>query len=812
MDLRDDILESISRIHNRPLLLENSDQRAPQAASILAGADWQDHPQMPNYKLAVIGGKQYSWNQSNNKLQGPNSAMRATFNGSNLGIPGGKNPEDALTKLISSLVGEEGASEGQPGQEDQQPQEGAVMGEGIGPGQVTMMSPLSDETKQATASNFMHVAGRVQTLWDEMDQKMQKRFKSIMNFANFFTGARAESFEKRLVNSKLRLVLNKGVWETIQEPPQEAQTSMISETFRDLVDMVADGKCDPEVLDDFKVTKNDDVLISPKGDKNDRTDALAFSDRTGFLRMLLKKAEEICGKKVGTARLRQNHSEGHGGDNAIRGFAFEDILEAASLLRLKAKLGKGQDHGELQSLINEKLLNVHDKLSKLTLSKEAWIKAYEESGLDPTQVEIIREISQILEGGAQTNNLYASMLKHSNQSIKVRGAIYALPVGDQTGQGQRQDVLEIYDSYESAIEAAKRSGVEAEPTCYAVENAFVGGSESTLSALKGAGVFRDGQKVCALKVSLKNYFSLKHAVFGGGRFTTFNELINSDLGESKFRQTISKNLGMSDDDHRILNDYSNEMEAIGGSIFSVPEESIVKTKDGMINQKTARVFAEQLLGDINKNHTYVELESGELRVLKNLAENVISSSRTKHEVSASYVKLQNRLNQFLQQKKAQKDIKAGGDKARGAMLFLAHKMFHAGGSDDDNLVCDYRELLTGNNYVFKQNDPLRDGWRSVLAGDGEWSLDYSPPKKDQLPQLNLSRGKTKISLKNELIPSKNSKGITTNYNMNFSCQVNKACLEEYDTSNASFRESRELGELLSRIELLFEKARMLTAK
>lgn len=698
---------------------------------------------------------------------------------------------------------EDGESQG--GGQEEEGQQG-VESEGIGAGGMVMSADLTEETKRTTSSNFIHISGRVQSIWDELPEAIQERFKSIRVFANHFTGARPESFERKLINSKVSLHLDKGVWNTIPEPPQEAQTSLISESFKDLVDSVADGKCDPEVLNDFAMAGERDVLISPKGSQEDRTDALVFNDKTGFLRMLLDRASATCGTKIRKEVLRSTSTKTQGGDNAIRGFAFEDILEAASLLRLKAKHKGMELSKDFTSLLNLKLMTVNDKLSKLNLDKEVWVKAYEESGMDPNQVAMIKDIAQILEGGL-SNNLYASMLKHSNQSLKTRGAIYALPVGDQVGAGQRQDVLEIYGSMEDALDAAKRSGVDAKPTCDSVENAFTGSSEATLGALKGAGVFREGQQVCALKVSLKNYMKLDHAVFGGGRFTTFKSLLSAPRGESNFKESIIANLGMDDADYENFEAYSGEMDAIGGSVYGIPLDAKIKNKDGTISQRTSKNMAEELVASLNKKHNYPELNSGELKALKNLASTVIKDEGTRSETEVAFTKLQHRLNGFLQAKKLQKDLKAGGVKAKQAQMFAAFKMFHAGGSDDNDLICDYRELTTGMNYVFKQNDPLRDAWSSVMSKDGNWNM-----KVNDSGQVELTSGSKKIITKNELVTNKNSKRKVTGYNVNYVTQVDRATMEAYDTSGGTLNNSTELGKLLSRIHELFEKARVLTLK
>ena len=821
MDLKIEILESYSRIHNR--LLEGADPRIAQASQVIANGNLQSTNtgmQSGNVPRADGGMVDVRIFKSGSIVVG---GANAKFNGTVL-TPG-KNPEQFL-KILTMLAGPLDGEAQEPGAEGEEGQEEMGMEEQvpIQPGQITMMADLSDETKNITALNFVNIAGRAQAIWSELPQSMQQKFGSIEAFSNFLTGPNPESFEKQLVAAKISLRLVDGNWTAVQEPPQESQTSLISESFRDLVDIVADGKCNGEVIKDFATTKTGDVLISPKGDHDDRSEALAFRDTTGFLKMLINKASKICNKEIQRkAKLRTSHTSNPGGDNAIRGFAFEDILETVSLLRLKKKMGKGNEASpSFTKLLNDKIKNIHEKLSKLTLENEVWVKAYEESGLDPNQVGMIREISDILQGGALSNNLYASMIKHSNQSVKVRGSLYALPVGDQTGSGQRQDVLEIFATPEDAMAAAKRSGISnIKPTCDTVEKAFVGSAKGTLSALKRSGVFHTGQTVCALKVSLKNYMKLDHAIFGGGRFSTFKDLINKPLDKSPFAKTIAENLGMDEADHETFMEYAGEMDDIGGSVYSVPMSTNMVTKNGdKLNQNTAKNFAEEILVNLNKNNTFPELAGGEMGHLKAMAEKVAKDTGSKHEISAAYSKLQHRIAAFLQHKKLQKDLSTGGAVGRKAKMFAAFKMFHAGGSDDDNLVCDYRGLATEENYVFKQNDPLRDAWKSVMDEDGEWDLSVTAgePKTStrgkktfKSVQIKLVRGNQHLTVTNDTVATKGANGKVTGYNVNYNCQVNRALMQSYSTSSGIL-ESKELGEILSHIKLLFEKVAIIGIK
>jgi hypothetical protein len=260
------------------------------------------------------------------------------------------------------------------------------------------------------------------------------------------------------------------------------------------------------------------------------------------------------------------------------------------------------------------------------------------------------------------------------------------------------------------------------------------------------------------------------------------------------------------------------MDDIGGAVYDIPIEvkiirddgsaaSITKD-DGTINQKTSRILAQQVLDDLTKNHSYDQLHDGEIRALKNLAQSVAKDSGTKYETDAAFDKMKHKLAGFLHTKKLRRDLAGGGEKAKQAKMFMAIKMFHAGGSDDDNLVCDYRALLSGENYVFKQNDPLRDAWSSIRNDeDSTWDIEIT-----DAGTIELTSGGMKISTTNDIVNNKNSAGKTSSSNVNIATTVNKAVMRNYDSSGGTLNNSTELGNLLSRIEELFEKARVLTLK
>ena len=161
------------------------------------------------------------------------------------------------------------------------------------------------------------------------------------------------------------------------------------------------------------------------------------------------------------------------------------------------------------------------------------------------------------------------------------------------------------------------------------------------------------------------------------------------------------------------------------------------------------------------------------------------------ESEATYRKAQMTVIRYLEDTKLYNDINKGASvnnpnprqvrKRRQALQYLATRMMHAGGADDDETLCDYRGLNTSRDYIFKQNDPMREAWSSILKDDGEWMLDTGEEEGNFNGGFKLTKRGTNASLNFEysIEPSK-EKGQVVDFFGQFETRMNKGALEYFN--------------------------------
>jgi len=846
MDIYKEILESFSRIHNRDLrLLEQQDLEAVTLAN--QALDQVPAPGQAPIAVSTPSGKAlYVWNNDDGV------AMFATNPNKSYAQPIRKNWDNFVGHFGSATdpnLPQEGAGEGEEGSQVDSPEEEQQMEivPPLTPGDVDFIGKqqlmlsqtgLSEDTIRSVEKDFRNIFGLKKDIWKIMgkwekskeegenyipgpikDTKWDKLIGAA-HYGNYFYGDSTWSFQRALLSPKFSLSMQDGLWVSQEEPLEEAQTSLISRSFRDLVDVIVkDSKeaLTPDecknVLSNFAVTNRGDVVVKGSGDASRGLSFDGGAGRGAFIKDLLDKATSICKKadpsyELATMTVRPPIT-GTGSTNNVRGVAMEQILTVASLALLRGKDGSLPE--PLMMLRAQMVSTISQKLIKAKIDSEGWVSRTVEAGIDVDTKELARELYEVLGEGEASKSLFESMLKHSAESLRVRSPKYALSVGDQVGRGKRQDVLELYNDLDEAKIAAQKSGLEVEPYSMPIEEAFGDKHLEELDALIAAGVYSPGQEVSVLKVSLKNYMSLNTAKYGGGAANTFagkDGLMRQSYTKESLLKTISSNLQMSRSDRTAVKGYFDELDKIATAAFDLPTEAIVTTKDGKkINTKdTPKTFSKSILDKLRS--LGYDTSPGLLTDLEKNARKIIKGTGTKYELRAAFDSLKNQTVTLLQADRVANDLKSEDPTVRrSAQLQIAHKMFHAGGSDDNQLVCDYRDLIGSKNYVFKQNDPLRDAWRSVLNGEidqmgNSWDLTVN----STTGQAELSSGNMKITLKNEFVLSKaGDTGKIKGHHTNFSLEVNRAVMEMYNRKSIKENLNQELGFLLSRMGTLLEK-------
>ena len=859
-----DILESFSKVHKRHLrLLEQDEELPPEEQSIesrkqaaiakLNGINWTQKVPGTNAWQGVIETgvpavnsgsttRDLGYNVQTGKLTASNNFAQAQALPLNsTPQPGGgdwvqdlapfpnRKPK-SFTQFLGILVGDTELTKSKTQRDiEEKTRPGAVLDQ-IG-------DVFSPEITQQIKINLESIATNLDPVWQGMSEENQQAYQNnLQEFQKQFVGTSKASFENKLLTDKVNLGLVNGEWTSTTLPPTAMQSLLVSESVKDLVMLAGSDNPSPEqcenVVKDFAIQAGTDrIIISPKGDGDDRILALSFSDPKKTIRNTLIRAARQCQPNLEDAESSikivrvqgSDNTEEGGGDNAARGFAFEEILEVFSLMQLRKQSQRGiEDGSDLEELIVRKAVTVQKRLKKLKANSEAWVDAVKTQGLPPEQAQLLTDIVKLSSdmGEFDPAKLYGSMMHHSRNALLGRKPGFIFPVGTETKRGKRQDVLEIYRTEEEALAAARNMGVDVEPEVFpSLDEALRGeagivnkdGDQIKLSEiLEKTNAFDKGAPVYTLKVSLKNYMKFEGdgALMGGGMKTTFPSLltVTNENFDEPFMQKIQEITGI--DDVKAFKKYSMKLQGISNKVNGLGNTTFTKT--GRIktnNLKNLTIVTRAAVRDNSLDMT----EAGK-RLTKAL-ETFQNRVKIAGLGDSEYIRAKEYVSRYLESYKLFGDINSENSKTKKtAQQYLAAQMLHAGGSDDDETLCDYRGLNTGEDYIFKQNDPLKDAWKSIMSGGKDpqgnnWQLktDLQTGKYELVVAGNP---KVKITFEPRIIPRK-SGGQITGYATQFQTRLNKSALKYFNKLVRSKTEQSKVDEafrhIMVALSLLQEK-------
>lgn len=300
-----------------------------------------------------------------------------------------------------------------------------------------------------------------------------------------------------------------------------------------------------------------------------------------------------------------------------------------------------------------------------------------------------------------------------------------------------------------------------------IEEAY-GSQPSNMELRKMDTVYKPGQKVFILDVSYKNYLNLKFKAVAGSNLlttrenflngkhtpaTTFDEFGNrvddpqrepeNIEADRRFREAMSKNLfGEGSRDLEVgspllakLSKYHNEelKQKIFDIIKDTPLNAQTQSSDGKKIKKVKpfEMLAKSIIEQLSEDKSYAELfgrDPIDEFELANYAERGEYSQKRQKQMDEDARELYNYLRTFVKKKpgesnkealtrakgslamylmnrKIKKDLASDDPEVRQqAKEYLAVKFFLAGGSNDDSLICDWRELYGKDNFIFRQNE------------------------------------------------------------------------------------------------------------
>ena len=851
--LKRNILESYSRFHNRKLLLLEAEDEAgvvdpnrlSSAVKELQNAIWSDKSAAKNRASfnATISGKEYFYSPGKRKVSGGKGVAFGSvgiLDGSaQVGADGkllfaSMDPDPSKTngvtnlkKLISSLIGDY-AGGATAEANALRTTAGSLLSQ-------VDNNTLSDKEKSAITRNLEDIVQNLPSVWEQMPIPSQDAYGSIEDYQSKFAGSKRDSFEKKLLEDKLSLTLKDGEWVASERPVDGYQSVHVSKSLSDLVRAAGASESSEDtcstILKDFALQKGTNrVIISPKGDGVDRSRALSFSDPQHTISNLLRSVTNKCNpgpvedsdKKVRVVDVRTIEvRESGSNENAVRGFMMEEVLEVFSLLEIKRKIGKGVSTGGIDTLIARKFSRVQERLVRLKEEVETWVMASKYSALPPEQAELISQLKEVSNGmedgilSIDKNSLFGSMLKHSRTCLAKRKPDFVLPVGTETKRGKRQDVLEIYKTREQAEQAARKMGVEIEPEEQLLSEALRNApgiiydddtEDKPLSeVLEDANVFDKGQAVYSIKVSLKNYrkFEGHGAVMGGGRKNTMETL--TDVENDKFSEPFMEKIRelVNIQSPAAFKAYSDKITNIGSVVDGIKGGRFLTTK-GKVKVDRLQQLESTINNGLRKQGLDTRTSSRELSAAMKQLRSQTTFSDTQDD--ANYSKAKETVKRFLEDKRLFTDVSSDNEETRkSAQQYLATRMLHAGGSDDDNTLCDYRGLNTNEDIVFKQNDPLKEAWGSIISGDGKWELKRSTDSRG-IPldnggfNLTIPGTKVSINFSYNINPSRRDGNINSFFGQ-FETRLNKSALDYFNKLSKTKEEENTMSEAFKHIML-----------
>lgn len=658
--------------------------------------------------------------------------------------------------------------------------------------QQTDMFEMHGEELNPAIEAFQDIAIIANNVYTNLPAKLVKgkNWGSPALFSNYLYGARKQSLESLTINVKTKINYDEdtNTYVTTVEPPNAGVVSEVSKKIKLIVESLAkDNITDSATLHKLESSFaiNSDGSVSIFSDTIDS--GLVYKDDNGFLKMLISALNIKFKVKVRKIDLSKQVSTGL--DNVTRGVALEEVLTLFSMEKKIQEMTAVNHPGVkiLQKELKANFFEIKQKLKVMKQTYQSWVKAYNESALEPEDVKIINTFAALLGDGSE--KLIASMVKVSKDAIAVRKPDFILTKGRETGEGRRQDTFEIHSDFNKAKTGLLKMGYTDEEISLKgmikeapIEEVFKG-RENKLAAVIGSGLFLKGQKVFYTPVSLKNYIGLDEAVFGSttvGSNKNFMDGVSNDPN-NLFLKKYADTTGMSKEIHAGVMKYSESLHTLGGDIRKL--EAKVKARSGttgkVVNSSPFRSFVENTLDLLKSNSSYRDLYDAENpdSTLYNLSL-LLDKYKSSDEDDTD---LENKIKQYtatwLKNRKLAHDIEKGD---KNAIHYLAMKLFNSGGCVDDGLMCDYRGLATGERYSFNQNDVIKEVLQSFVNGDGKWKMSSNG---NNFHFTETSNPRIKLSLIDKVEKK------TLSNNIEFStktlCLVNKHLMLKFNKRNIS---------------------------
>lgn len=823
MDFFKELLESFSRVHDRSLRLLEAEAVDPDRHNAANGVIAAANIGTANPKAMVAGFKYKGtvpsqipviFNPDTKSLSVKGSyvnwdEMKKTMSSGNSKL---------LKKVITMLIGsEEGGNTNKTKPE--------YVSQAIPAGETARKGVFSDDAngKQArkdTVNAFVNMG-------ELLPKALEKAGLDPSKYERLFVGAYNESFESKLSKSNKYLVKDKdsGFLKFEEGVLDSATVVGVAKTIENMLEAMSNGDeggCDRQgilfgeyeqtFMDNIKKTKRGEIVITPDG--ADISQSLVFTDDTrkrrkkesgtrAFMKDVINKAFELCGKKIPVVDILGDVGEGGNADNNTIGTGYE-LFQKLGVMSINIKRMQEEGKAIPDALANEykkTRIQFSEKMRKLSEITAVAFTRQREMGLTITDTKYVDNLKDQFEPRkdkdgnaillrdkdgnpikdkngndilADDTPLLVKMFELSMTILKDRNPKFVTEAGSETKFGERQDIREYYSKEKEAKAALKKAGLDPSSFSMNTLQEMINGdhmTDSEAEAAMAAGLVENKTKrIAVIKTSLKFYKDINNVTLGGGSNNTYHQmmeeeltaggpyhkLINTMLDDLEKGKNKDGSIETSEDAWKAMQNYAKNLKSIEDTIGDIPSKVTVTTDRGSTERlyvNSAQRFADIVEEELRNNNSYKELTTGtKKRIMSRIQ--LLKKSRANYTDDARYKTIQNEVSTMLIHAKVEKDLNSGDDdRVKNAQRWLASKAYHAGGSDDPKLNETAVSRETGNSHVYHRNKLLKKVVNGEQDGKDNWKVDMDKSKfEDGL--VIYSNGKKTLTLSTNTVPTR----------------------------------------------------------
>ena len=565
------------------------------------------------------------------------------------------------------------------------------------------------------------------------------------NHTQFLTGNQIGNVERQLVSNAptLRYEGESGDWvvgSSDQDPIASIEVSRLLNVLADAAD--GDEKAKEEACGRFKVTEGGGLkavtVYTELGENGRGMSGRVFNNEASA--RSLKGLMSMAGCSMEAQSARKATVIGSvGAESAVRGEMGEVAkIAVVDVLNLGRGRGQGQgDSGELEerrSLAIDSIKSVYSQIRNLSEERETWLEKAQGAVVseeEQAQFEMLSEMADVPE------KFIRAIFSTAITTAKVRQPLLAVQVAEQTGSGEKQDVLECWSSREKALKALRKSEefeVDGETRSRLSEDSVVEvtvedifkNKPDLLKRYIKAGVVKPGQSLFVSEISLKTLLSLSSAKKGE---TTRNSVSESLSDPTASDPRASNFFNQFDPAGNIKPSDVRDVQEVADKISDAVEKLSAKVKIGDITENSVKMYATALLKNLQKNRTFKELNEDDYRTLeediKKFAEGKDADKNFVKKVKEKLFKMT--LFNNLTLKAQGQDSRTGrpNKNSRVAAMYALAVYNQAGGSARNGTVFQVDALDELASYISTQNGEMLSVLDSIQANDGKWEFDPS---------------------------------------------------------------------------------------